>query len=129
MQANHRTETRPERLLRSALHARGYRFRKDRRVQAGGRWVRPDIVFGTVRVAVFVDGCFWHRCPIHSKRPRKNAAYWQVKFARNVARDEADAAALADAGWAVVRVWEHDEPEMAAERIGAVIRHSRDQVI
>jgi DNA mismatch endonuclease (patch repair protein) len=83
--------------------------------------VRPDIVFTRSRVAVFVDGCFWHRCPVHATDPRANAAFWERKFERNVERDGADNAALVAAGWSVVRVWEHEEPEVAAERVVALL--------
>jgi DNA mismatch endonuclease (patch repair protein) len=121
MQANRRTDTGPERLLRSALHARGLRYRKDRRIDAAGRRVRPDLVFGPSRVAVFVDGCFWHRCPIHSTHPVSNAKYWQAKFDRNVERDRADDAALRAAGWTVLRVWEHEDPFEAAMRIETTV--------
>ncbi len=107
MEANRRADTMRERRLRSELHARGLRFRKDFRFAAAGRPVRPDIVFARERVAVFVDGCFWHRCSKHSTAPRANADYWRDKLARNVERDRANDAALNDAGWAVVRVWEH----------------------
>jgi DNA mismatch endonuclease (patch repair protein) len=117
MEANRRADTTPERLLRSALHARGLRYRKDRRIDAGGRHVRPDLVFGPAHVAVFVDGCFWHRCPIHAGFPASNAEYWQAKFDRNVARDRADDAALEAAGWSVIRVWEHEDPADAAQRV------------
>jgi DNA mismatch endonuclease (patch repair protein) len=121
MQANRRSDTDPERRLRSALHARGLRFRKDFRLSAAGRPVRPDIVFTRSRVAVFVDGCFWHRCPVHATDPRANAAFWERKFERNVERDGADNAALVAAGWSVVRVWEHEDPEVAAERVVALL--------
>jgi DNA mismatch endonuclease (patch repair protein) len=125
MEANRRTDTTPERLLRSELHARGLRYRKDRRLEVAGRRVRPDLVFGPAQVAVFVDGCFWHRCPEHSTYPRANAGFWQAKFDRNVARDRADDAALTMAGWTVVRVWEHEDPAAAASRVEtAVRRHS-----
>lgn len=125
MQANRRTGTTPERLLRSELHARGLRFRNDRRMRVAGRAVRPDLVFAGPRVAVFVDGCFWHRCPQHATAPRANAAYWQDKFDRNVARDRADDAALNDAGWTVVRVWEHEQPRDAADRVEAAVSRRR----
>lgn len=125
MEANRRSNTTPERLLRSALHARGLRYRKDRRLDIGGRRVRPDLVFGPARVAVFVDGCFWHRCPIHATHPVANADYWQAKFDRNVERDRADDAALSDAGWTVLRIWEHEDPADAAERIEGAIRARR----
>jgi len=125
MEANRRSDTKPERLLRSALHTRGLRYRKDRRVKAGGRRVRPDLVFGPARVAVFVDGCFWHRCPVHSTHPVANAEYWQAKFERNVTRDRDDDAALSAAGWTVVRVWEHEDPNEAAVRIEQTVRAHR----
>lgn len=122
MEANRRSETRPERTLRSALHRRGLRFRKDRRLRVGVRWVRPDIVFGPARVAVFVDGCFWHRCPVHATNPRANAAFWEAKFDRNVARDQADDLALEEAGWRVIRVWEHEDARIAADLIETFVR-------
>lgn len=122
MEANRRSETRPERLLRSALHKRGLRFRKDKRLRAAGRWVRPDVVFGPVRVAVFVDGCFWHRCPAHATHPQANAAFWQAKFDRNVGRDRADDLALGQAGWTVIRVWEHEDADLAADLIETTVR-------
>lgn len=122
MEANRRTGTTPERRLRSELHALGLRYRIDRRLDLHGRRVRPDIVFGLARVAVFVDGCFWHRCPVHSTHPKANADFWQAKFARNVARDRADDAALKAEGWTVIRVWEHDEPGVAAGRIAAALQ-------
>jgi DNA mismatch endonuclease (patch repair protein) len=74
-------------------------------------------VFPKQRVAVFVDGCFWHRCPDHGTSPQANSTYWRVKLDRNVARDQRNDAALAAAGWLVVRVWEHDDPQVAADRI------------
>lgn len=125
MEANRRSNTTPERLLRSALHGRGLRYRKDRRLDVGGRRVRPDLVFGPARVAVFVDGCFWHRCPIHATRPVANADYWQAKFDRNVERDRADDEALTDAGWTVVRIWEHEDPAEAAKRLEGAVRARR----
>lgn len=125
MEANRRTDTTPERLLRSELHTRGLRYRKDRRIEAAGRKVRPDLVFGPTRVAVFVDGCFWHRCPTHATHPSSNAGYWRAKFDRNVERDRADDAALAAAGWTVIRVWEHEDPRTAAGRVEDAVRFIR----
>lgn len=122
MESNRRTDTGPERLLRSELHARGLRYRKDRPLDVAGRRVRPDLVFGPAKVAVFVDGCFWHRCPRHATHPSANAEYWQAKFDRNVARDRADDAALDAAGWTVVRVWEHENPAEAGDRVEAILR-------
>jgi DNA mismatch endonuclease (patch repair protein) len=73
---------------------------------------------------VFVDGCFWHKCPKHGVDPRSNSHYWTAKLARNLARDRRNEQSLADAGWTVIRVWEHEEPERAAERINRVVRES-----
>ena len=107
MQANRRTGTKPEVALRSALHAAGYRFRKDFRIDAEGVRVRPDIVFTRRKVAVFVDGCFWHVCPEHGRQPTTNEWYWTPKLQRNLQRDSEVNYALESAGWTVVRVWEH----------------------
>lgn len=117
MRANRRTGTKPEITLRSALHARGLRFRKDLRLDLPGRRVRPDIVFTRRKLAVFVDGCFWHSCPEHGRQPGVNEWYWSPKLARNVERDGLVNAALSDAGWSVVRVWEHEPVEEAVRRV------------
>lgn len=127
MQANKRVGTKPERLLRSELHRRGLQFRKDFRLDADGRKVRPDIVFPRLGLAVFVDGCFWHRCPQHGRWPKRNSAYWDAKFGRNVARDQADDQALARAGWAVIRVWEHEPVSKVAAEIVEKIRAASDR--
>lgn len=104
----HRSDTTPERALRSALHRLGYRFRKDYPIRIDGKLIRPDIVFTKRRVAIFVDGCFWHCCPEHGRRPRVNDEYWSPKLQRNVARDREQTRALETAGWLVLRVWEHE---------------------
>ncbi|UGT51949.1 very short patch repair endonuclease [Nocardia asteroides] len=109
MRAIRRTDTKPEVELRSELHRLGYRFRKDFPIPvAGRRPVRPDIVFTARRVAVFVDGCFWHACPEHGRSPTTNEWYWTPKLRRNVERDREADTALSTAGWTVVRVWEHE---------------------
>lgn len=107
MSANRRTGTKPELALRSALHGRGHRFRKDLRVDVPGLRVRPDIVFTRLRLAVFVDGCFWHACPEHGRPPTHNEWYWSPKLQRNVARDAEVTELLGAAGWRVIRIWEH----------------------
>ncbi len=108
MRAIKRTGTKPEVALRSALHRLGYRYRKDHRLDlADGVRVRPDIVFTARKVAVFVDGCFWHACPDHGREPSVNQWYWAPKLRRTVERDRAADTALAAAGWRVVRLWEH----------------------
>jgi len=124
MQGNRGRDTKPEVALRSALHRRGLRFRKHAAPLRGLR-CRADVVFPRERVAVFVDGCFWHRCPEHGLRPRTNQAYWDAKIARNVERDARNNAALAAAGWTVVRVWEHEPLEVAAERVEAAVLAAR----
>ena len=123
MRAIRRTNTKPELALRSALHRAGYRFRKDHRLDldAGAR-VRPDIAFTARRVAVFVDGCFWHACPEHGRNPEVNDWYWAPKLRRTVERDRAADAALADAGWQVVRIWEHVPLPDALAAVTAALR-------
>ncbi|MFD6389328.1 very short patch repair endonuclease [Nocardia sp. NPDC060259] len=119
MRAIRRTDTKPEVELRSELHRLGYRFRKDFPIAVVGRRpVRPDIVFTARRVAVFVDGCFWHACPEHGRSPTTNEWYWTPKLRRNVTRDREADAALSTAGWTVVRVWEH---EPVASALTAVV--------
>jgi DNA mismatch endonuclease, patch repair protein len=121
MRANRRKDTKPELALRRALHAQGYRYRKDYRLELAGARVRPDIAFTARRVAVFVDGCFWHCCPDHGSQPANNTWYWEPKLARNVERDRAADAALAAAGWSVVRIWEHESLEAAVAAVVAVL--------
>lgn len=117
MRGNRRRDTRPELRLRSSLHAQGLRFRKDFPIQAMGRRVRADVAFTRWRVAVFLDGCFWHRCPEHGSTPRANDRYWGPKLDRNVTRDREVDRRLRKAGWTVVRIWEHEPPAQAAARI------------
>lgn len=121
MRRNPRRDTGPELAVRSELHRRGLRFRKDLPLRVPGRVVRPDVVFTRARLAVFVDGCFWHRCPEHGNVPRANGDYWQPKLERNVARDRAVDAALGGAGWRVLRAWEHEAPGVVADRVLAVL--------
>jgi DNA mismatch endonuclease (patch repair protein) len=121
MRRNPRRDTAPEIALRSELHRRGLRFRKDLPLRVPGRVVRPDIAFTRNHLAVFVDGCFWHACPIHGNQPRANTHYWKPKLARNVARDRAVDRALAAAGWTVVRAWEHELPAVVADRVQAAL--------
>ncbi len=126
MQANRRRDTKPEISLRSALHRAGLRYRCDLRIDLPGGRVRPDIVFTRRKVAVFVDGCFWHRCPEHASQPKSNTDYWSQKFARNVERDIRNTELLVDAGWSVVRVWEHEELSDAVERVLAALSSSKE---
>jgi DNA mismatch endonuclease, patch repair protein len=116
-----RRDTRPELNLRRVLHARGLRYRVDVSPDPSRRG-RADIVFSRARVAVYVDGCFWHSCPEHGVLPKGNREWWQAKLEATVRRDRATEAALRDRGWTVVRTWEHEDPELAADRVEAALR-------
>jgi len=117
MRGNQKTGSKPEIVLRSVLHREGLRFRKNLLLRAGSVKVRPDIVFTKRRLAVFVDGCFWHCCPIHGNVPQSNREYWRSKLARNVERDKEVTRALVDCGWSVIRIWEHVASEVAAAEV------------
>lgn len=114
MRGNRKVGSKPETQLRSRLHELGYRFRKNFQIHAGELRVKPDVVFTKKRLAVFVDGCFWHRCPVHGTEPSVNTSYWEPKLTRNVARDRRVDEALSRAGWQVIRIWEHEAVEDAA---------------
>lgn len=121
MQGNKGRDTAPELRLRRLLHARGLRYRVGiRPVKDLRRYA--DIAFTKRRVLVFVDGCFWHGCPIHSKPVRTNSSYWDAKIARNVERDGETDFQMSAAGWRVVRVWEHEDFDDAAQRIERLIK-------
>ncbi|WP_327636130.1 very short patch repair endonuclease [Kribbella sp. NBC_00482] len=122
MRAIRRTDTSPETALRSELHRNGYRFRKDLSIYTSSRRVRPDIVFTARKVAVFVDGCFWHCCPEHGRQPSVNSQYWSPKLQRNVERDRLADAALDDDGWSVVRIWEHEALVEAVEKVVSALQ-------
>lgn len=117
MKANKRTNTKPEVLIRSSLHRLGYRFRKDLAIKAENRKPRPDIVFTKKKVAVFIDGCFWHYCPQHGHIPKSNVKYWDAKLKRNAHRDSLDTKDLQRAGWTVLRIWEHTPIDKAVDEI------------
>jgi DNA mismatch endonuclease, patch repair protein len=122
MLANRSTDTNPEIALRRALHARGLRFRKNHRLELADRCVRPDVVFPKAKVAVFLDGCFWHRCPAHATTPARNSEYWLEKFRRTVERDQAVDRSLAAEGWMCLRIWEHEDLHEAAARVVSAVR-------
>ncbi len=123
MSVARRRDTGPERALRSELHRLGLRFRVHRRLAGLRREV--DVVFGPARVAVFVDGCFWHGCPLHATWPKANAEFWRGKIETNRRRDVDTDARLGAAGWDVVRIWEHEDPAEAARLIAARVRARR----
>jgi DNA mismatch endonuclease (patch repair protein) len=117
MRGNRKRDTGPEVRLRSLLHKGGLRFRVDAELSVPGLSVRADIVFRRQRVAVFVDGCFWHSCRWHGTRPRVNRHYWLPKLKRVAARDRKVKHLLRLAGWRVVRLWEHVSSERAADLV------------
>lgn len=116
-------DTKPELALRSALHRLGLRYFVHRRPLPGLRR-EADVVFPGVRVAVFLDSCFWHGCPEHVSWPRANAGWWREKIETTRHRDRETDARLAEAGWTVIRVWEHEDPVLAAERVAQAV-HGR----
>ena len=125
MRSNRGRDTSPELALRRVLHAAGYRYRVDY-PPGPDRRRRADIVFTRLRIVVFVDGCFWHSCPIHGTVPKTNVDYWAPKLERNRLRDIETTRALEASGWTVVRIWEHESVADAAARvIDAVSRRRR----
>jgi DNA mismatch endonuclease (patch repair protein) len=123
MAAIRRRDTGPERAVRSLLHAEGLRFRVDYPIRLEGlRPIRPDVAFTKHRLAIFVDGCFWHGCPEHGQRPNiRNGHYWTPKIAGNAERDRRHTAALESAGWTVLRFWAHEPAVAIAERVAATL--------
>ena len=115
-----RVNTKPELALRRELHARGMRFRIHAPLPG-----RPDIVLTRARLAIFVDGCFWHACPQHFTVPKSNADWWRAKLEANVARDRRNDSALEALGWAVVHLWEHENILEAGDRIELLWRSRR----
>ena len=124
MQATRRRDTAPELALRRELHRRGRRYFVDRAPLVGIRR-RADLVFPRPHVAVYVDGCFWHSCPQHATVPKNNAAWWQEKLAANVARDRDTNHRLHEAGWVVVRIWEHQSAPEAAHLVESALDAAR----
>lgn len=119
--------TQVEVLLRKELHRAGLRFRVHRRPVPGLRR-EADIVFGPARVAVFVDGCYWHGCPQHATWPKTNADFWREKINRNRERDRDTDQKLVDVGWLPIRVWEHEDPAEAAKNIVVAVRERRQSL-
>ncbi|MEU4090845.1 very short patch repair endonuclease [Streptomyces sp. NPDC026673] len=117
-------DTGVEMALRRALHAVGLRYRVHKRPVKGVRR-EADIVFGPTRVAVFVDGCFWHGCPQHATWPKNNEDFWRAKIEGNRARDLETDARLTEAGWLSVRVWEHETVDAAVVRVRAAVERRR----
>lgn len=126
MQAIRSRDTTPERLIRRLVHAQGLRYRVAARPLSDLRRT-ADMVFRPTKVAVFIDGCYWHGCPEHYVAPRTNPGYWSDKVARNMARDRDTDQRLQAAGWTVLRFWEHESATECAARIAAEVAKRRDQ--
>lgn len=120
MQGNKSRDTKPEIAVRSAVHALGMRYRVSARPLRDLRRT-ADLVFRKARVAVFVDGCFWHGCPEHHAPPKTNARYWATKIQGNKRRDEDTTEQLRKEGWTVLRFWSHEEPLSVATQIANVV--------
>lgn len=126
MENQRRRDTKPEIAIRSRLHGLGLRFRVDRPVLPGMRR-RADVLFPRERVAIFVDGCFWHGCPEHGTWPKANAEWWRDKIETNRHRDADTDSRLTRAGWVSIRIWEHEDAELAADRVASIVQGRRGQ--
>lgn len=120
MRSNRPKDTKPELMVRRGLHRMGLRFRVDYRLQPPMR-TRGDIVFTRARVAVFIDGCFWHCCPQHGTKPKTNTAYWLPKLERNRVRDQDATDALRTSGWTVLRFWEHEATASIVDAVASAV--------
>jgi len=124
MLGNRNKNTRPELLLRRLVHAQGLRYRVAAKPLPKMRRT-ADMVFGPTRVAVFVDGCFWHGCPEHFVPPKTNPEYWEKKIGGNVQRDRDTDERLKSSGWLVLRFWEHQDPETCARAVYEAVTERR----
>ena len=111
-------DSKPELRLRKAIYGLGFRYRLHRKDLPG----KPDIAFGPAKVAVFVDGCFWHNCPEHGTIPKNNREWWLEKFQRNQERDMLKDEQLKEMGWLPIHVWEHEDPDTAARNIKKLVK-------
>ncbi|WP_406405467.1 very short patch repair endonuclease [Streptomyces sp. NBC_00879] len=117
-------DTAPEVAVRKLLHASGLRYRVNVPVP-GMRRRTIDIVFGPAKVAVFLDGCFWHGCPQHATQPKANAEWWRTKLDKNMARDQETTEHLNAQGWTVLRFWEHEVPDAVASEVTEAVHRAR----
>lgn len=124
MQSNRPKDTRLEIAFRSALHQAGLRFRKNVRPVPGVR-CEADVVFPRIRLAVFIDGCWWHSCPLHGQKPKTNVEWWVRKLQTTQERDARNEASLRAAGWSVLRVWEHVPLSEAVQQVTAEVSRLR----
>ena len=123
MQGNRSRDTKPELAVRSAVHRRGLRYRVAARPLPDLRRT-ADLVFRKAKIAVFVDGCYWHGCPEHHTQPSTNPEYWSDKITGNIARDQDTDAHLSEAGWTVLRFWEHEDPDAVADAVEQSVRQA-----
>ncbi|GAA2762747.1 hypothetical protein GCM10010103_17880 [Streptomyces paradoxus] len=119
-------DTAVELAVRRLLHAAGLRYRVEYPVPGLPRR-RIDVAFPRAKVAVLIDGCFWHGCPQHATRPKANAEWWRTKLERNMARDRETTERLLAAGWTVLRFWEHEAPEGVAVQVAAAVQRRRPE--
>ncbi|MEV8538690.1 very short patch repair endonuclease [Streptomyces sp. NPDC051572] len=119
-------DTAAELAVRRLLHAAGLRYRVEYPVPGMARR-RLDMAFTRAKVAVLIDGCFWHGCPVHATQPKANAEWWRKKLDRNMARDRETTAHLAAQGWTVLRFWEHEDPDSVAARVSATVEQRRTE--
>jgi DNA mismatch endonuclease (patch repair protein) len=128
MQAIRSRDTKPEQLVRRLLHAQGLRYRVAAKPLPELRRT-ADIVFRPTKVAVFIDGCYWHGCPDHYVPPKTNSGYWSTKVAGNMARDRDTDRRLTEAGWTVLRFWEHESPEECASTVLRIVLDRRETLL
>ena len=124
MRANKSRDTGPELAVRKELFRRGLRYRVSLAPLHGVRRT-VDIAFPGVKIAVMVDGCFWHGCPQHRRPPKTHADYWETKIERNMARDHETTQLLQDAGWQVIRVWEHESTQQIADAVQQAVQAAK----
>jgi len=124
MQAIRSRDTKPEKVIRRLVHAQGLRYRVAAKPLPDLRRT-ADMVFRPAKVAVFIDGCYWHGCPEHYVSPKTNQGYWSDKVTGNVARDRDTDQRLAEAGWTVLRFWEHESADSCALAIAAAVTKLR----
>jgi DNA mismatch endonuclease, patch repair protein len=124
MSVARRRDTGPEVRVRRLLHKAGLRYRVVYPI-LGQRRRTIDIAFTRQKVAVFIDGCFWHSCPQHGTTPRANATWWQAKLTANHERDADTDRMLSEVGWVSLRFWEHEPPEQVVARVAALVKRTR----
>ena len=127
MQGNRHRDTKPELAVRTLLHKMGHRYRVDVRPEVSIRR-KADLVFTRIKLAVFIDGCFWHGCNEHFVKPKSNMDYWDNKIGNNIDRDRETNSLLEERGWSVVRIWTHTDPHDAALHIDESVREIRARV-